>query len=137
MLLCWDDEQYHRLDLVLNLVLVAGIAAFMLAWYFELLPYSMLAITVVPVGVAHWYKRRLEKLFKTYGGAYVTVESKRLVLSKPEQDFEVRIRFRDIQSANSGHWLLLDRLKLSLKDGQKLELVNFSNQNVILEQLNT
>lgn len=136
MVLHWDDERHHNLDGILTVVLVGSIVAFMLAWYFEVLPYNTLILTMLPVGLSHWYQRKLRKLFKTYGGASVTVGSNKLVLSKPDQDFEVAIKFRDIQSVKPGRWLLLNKVKLTLKDGREVELVNLLNQDEILKKIN-
>ena len=135
MLLHWDDDRYHKLDLMLTVALVASIAAFLVAWYYEVIPYRLLVVSVVPVGLSHWYKRKLERLFKTYGGAYVTVESNKLTLSKPDQDFEKVIRFREIRSVKSGHWLLLEKMILSLNDGHEVVLINFYGQRAIPDMI--
>lgn len=135
MLLHWDDRKYHTLDVILTVVLLAGVVAFVVAWYFELLPPRWLPLTVLPVALSQWYKYRLQKLFKTYGGAYVTVENNRLVLSKPDQDFEKAIKFREIQTVSPGRWLLLEKLTLSLKDGHKVDLINFHEQSAILDRI--
>ena len=136
MILHWDDERYHNLDTILTVVLVASVVGFMFAWYFEALPYNILILTILPVGLSHWYKRKLEKLFKTYGGADVTVGSKDLILSKPDQGFEVIVKFREITSVKCSRWLLLDKMKLSLKGEREVVLVNFLNQNTILSKIN-
>lgn len=135
MLLHWDDEKYHKLDVMLNAVLITSVVAFMLAWYYKVIPYNLLVFTIVPVGLVHWYKRKLERFFKTYGGAYITVESNKLILSKPDQGFEKVIKFREIRSARSGHWLLLEKMTLSLNDGHEVELINFHEQNAILGKI--
>ncbi len=136
MVLDWNKERYQRVDAALGTVLLVSIAAFMYAWYFDALPNRLLVITILPVGLAHWYKRKLEKLLKIYGGAQVTVDDKKLILSKPNQNYEATIRFRDIMSVKSAHWLFLDTIKLSLKGDREVMLINFRNQKSILSKIN-
>jgi hypothetical protein len=123
-------------DAVVSIALIATIVGFMLAWYFGLLTNNLLFVAIVPVGLLHWYKRKLEKLLKVYGGAQVALENKRLVLLKPYQNYEAAIRFNEIISVQSGHWLFLDKMKLSLKGNRQIELINFNDQDLILSRLN-
>ena len=136
MVLFWNKERYQRVDTVVSVVMLAGIAGFMYAWYFDVLPGSTIAITILPVGLAHWYKRKLEKLLKTYGGAQVTVDDDRLTLSKPNQDYEAIVRFHEIRSIKSIHWLFLEKMSLSLKGNREIELVNFCDQKAIQSKIN-
>ena len=137
MVLRWNNEKYQKVDTAVSIVLLTSIVAFMLVWYFNALSNSMLMVTVLPIGLAHWYKRKLEKLLKVYGGAQVTVESNKLILSKPEQNYEATIKFREITSVNSTHWLFLDKMKLSLKGNREIELVNICDQKSILDKIST
>ncbi len=137
MVLHWDKKKYHRVDVAVSVLLLATIGGFMFAWYFELIPGNMLFVAILPLGLAHWYKRKLEKLLKTYGGAQVTVENDKLILLKPYQDYEATIRFREIMSVESTRWLFLDKMKLSLRGNREIELVNFRDQRSILSKLNT
>ena len=136
MVLYWNDERYHNLDTIVTAFLFVSIAGIMFSWYLDALPNKLLIITILPVGLSHWYKRKLEKLLKTYGGADVTVGSKDLILSKPDQGFEISIKFREITSVKCSRWLLLDKMKLSLKGEREVVLVNFLNQNAIVSKIN-
>ncbi|MCW8826044.1 MAG: hypothetical protein OQK78_06435 [Gammaproteobacteria bacterium] len=135
MLLEWNREKYQRVDGVVSLFLLVTIGGFMSAWFFGYLQSHLLFVAIVPVGLAHMYKRRLEKLLKAFGGAQVSVEDKKLILLKPYQDYEAIIRFRDITGVKASRWLTLDKMKLSLKGGKEIELINFCNQNAILGRI--
>jgi len=136
MILNWNRAKYQKVDMVISVTLLTTIAGFMVAWYFDLLSSNLLFIAIVPVGLLHWYKRKLEKLLKVFGGAQVALEEKRLILLKPYQNYKATIRFHEIISVQSSHWLLLDKMKLSLKGNREIELINFNNQNLILNKLN-
>jgi hypothetical protein len=136
MVLHWNTEKYQRVDAVVSIFLLATVAGSMFAWYFDVLPSKMLFIAILPVGLAHWYKRKLEKLLKAYGGAQVAVESNKLILLKPYQDYKATIRFREITSVQSTRWLFLDKMKLSLKGNREVVLINFRDQKSILSKLN-
>ncbi len=137
MVLDWDKKKYHRVDLAVSVFLLATIGGFMSAWYFEIIPANALFIAILPLGLAHWYKRKLEKMLKTYGGAQVAVENDKLILLKPYQDYRATIKFREIRSVESTRWLLFDKIKLSLRGSREIELVNFCDQKSILNKLNS
>ncbi|MES9879826.1 MAG: hypothetical protein ABW185_02995 [Sedimenticola sp.] len=136
MVLHWNKEKYQRVNIAVTSIFFATIAGVMFTWYFDAIPSKMLVITILPVGLAHWYKLKLDKLFKAFGGAQIAVEKNRLILSKPDQDFEASIRFREILSVQSTHWLFLDKMKLYLKGNREVVLVNFRDQKSILSLIN-
>lgn len=136
MVLHWDKQKYQKVDTVVSIFLLATIVGFMFAWYFDVMPGNMLFVAILPVGMAHWYKLKLEKLLKAYGGAQVAVENKKLILLKPYQDFEATIKFHEITSVKSTRWLFLDKMILTLKGNREVTLVNFHDQNSILDKLN-
>jgi hypothetical protein len=135
MLLHWNKERYQKVDTVVSIILLAGIAGFIYAWYFNTLQGGMLIITILPIGLAHWYKRKLEKLLKIYGGAQIDVGNKKLVLLKPGQNYEATINFREITSVKSTRWLFLDKIKLTIKGNREIELINFHDQTSILGKI--
>lgn len=137
MTLDWNKTKYQKVDAFVSIFLLATIAITMLAWYFDILHGNTLIVAIVPVGLAHWYKRKLEKLLKSFGGAQIEVEEKKLILLKPYQNYKAIIRFRDITSVKSTQWLSLDKIVLSLKDNKEITLINFDNQKIILDKLNS
>jgi hypothetical protein len=137
MVLHWDKKKYQRVDGAVSVFLLATIGGFMSAWHFEVIPGNMLFVAILPLGLAHWYKRKLKKLLKTYAGAQVAVENDKLILLKPHQDYEATIRFREIWKVESTRWLFLDKMKLFLRGNREIELVNFRDQKSILSKLNT
>lgn len=137
MTLDWNKTKYQKVDAFVSIFLLATIAITMLAWYFDILQGNALVAAIFPVGLAHWYKRKLEKLLKSFGGAQIEVEEKKLILLKPYQNYKAIIRFRDITSVKSSQWLSLDKIILSLKNDKEITLINFDNQNLILEKLST
>ncbi len=136
MISVWNRERYQRVDGIVSLVLLGSIMGSMTAWYFDAVSNQVLLLTIIPIGLAHWCKRRLEKLLKTFGGAHVVVDHKGLTLSKPDQGYETTIRFHEILSVEPSRWLFLDRAKLKLKRDREVELVNLSDQDLILERIN-
>ena len=135
MLLDWNREKYQRVDTVVSIFLLATIGGVMVAWYFDLLQNNLLFVAILPVGLAHWYKRKLEKMLKAYGGAQVSVEKNKIILLKPYQDYEATILFREITAVKSSHWMFLNKIVLSLKGNREIELINFRDQDLILSRL--
>ncbi len=136
MVLLWNNERHQKVNTIVSIILLAGIAGFMYSWYFNVLTNKLLIITILPVGVAHWYNRKLENLLQTHDGAQIAIEKKRLIVSRPNQAYETTIKFREIVSVKSTHWLFLEKMKLSLKGNKEIELINFNNQKLILNKIN-
>ncbi len=136
MISVWNKVKYQRVDGVISVILLGSIAGAMAAWYYDAVSTPLLLLTIIPIGLAHWYKRKLEKLLKTFGGAHVVVDDKGITLSKPDQDYETTIKFHEITAVESSHWLFLDRARLTLKRDREVVLVNLSDQDLILERIN-
>ncbi len=136
MISVWDKVKYQRVDGFVSVILLGSIVGSMAAWYYDAVPNQVLLITILPIGLAHWYKRKLEKLLKTFGGAHVEVDDKGVRLSKPDQGYETTIKFHEITAVESSRWLFLDKAKLTLKRDREVELVNLSDQDLILEKIN-
>jgi len=136
MMSVWNRVKYQRVDGLVSAVLLGSIVGSMTAWYYDAVPNQVLLITIIPIGLAHWYKRKLEKLLKVFGGAHVVVDEKGLTLSKPDQDYEAKIRFHEIIDVKPSSWLFLDRAMLTLKRGREIELVNLCDQKLILDKIN-
>jgi len=136
MMSVWNKVKYQRVDGFVSIILLGSIAGSMTAWYYDLVPNQVLLITIIPIGLAHWSKRKLENLLKVFGGAHVVVDDKGLTLSKPDQDYEATIRFHEITSVKSSHWLFLDKMILTLKRNREVELVNLCDQKLILDKIN-
>jgi len=136
MILLWNKERYQKVDTLVSITLLACIAWFMYAWYFDVLPISLLTLTILPVGLAHWSKRKLEKLLKVFGGAHISVDEKKLTLSKPNQNYEAIVWFKNITSVKSSHWLFMEKMILSLKGDKEVMLINFRDQKLLLNKIN-
>ncbi len=136
MMSVWNRVKYQRVDGLVSAVLLGSIVGSMTAWYYDAVSNPVLLITIIPIGLAHWYKRKLEKLLKVFGGAHVVVDEKGLTLSKPDQDYEARIKFHEIIDVKLSRWLFLDRAILTLKRGREVELVNLCDQKLILDKIN-
>jgi len=136
MVLHWNNERYQKVNMLVSIILLGGIAGVMYSWYFNVLTNKLLIFAIIPVGLAHLYNRKLESLLQTHDGAQIKIEKKRLILTRPNQDYEAIIKFRDIVSVKSSHWLFLEKIKLSLKSDKEIELINFNNQKSILNKIN-
>ncbi len=136
MISVWNRVKYQRVDGFVSLLLLGSIAGSMAAWYYDAVSNQLLLVTIIPIGLAHWSKRKLEKLLKTFGGAHVVIDDKGLTLSKPGQDYETTIRFHEIISVESSHILFLDKAILTLKRNREVVLVNLCDQKLILDKIN-
>jgi len=135
MLSVWNKTKYQRVDGLVSFLLLGSIAGSMAAWYYDAVPNEVLLITIIPIGLAHWSKRKLEKLLKVFGGAHVVVDDKGLTLSKPNLDYEIIIKFHEITEVKTSHWLFLDKAILTLKRNREVELVNLCDQKLILDKI--
>lgn len=136
MVLEWDKDKYKRVDGVVSVILLLSIVWLLYAWYFSVVPNSILALSIIPVGVTQLYKRKLEKLLKTYGGSQIKIDGKRLTLLKPNQGYEAKISLRKIASVKASSWLFLDKITVYLNDNKEIELINFCDQKNILCKIN-
>jgi len=137
MVLHWDNERYQKIHIAVSLILVASIAGFMYIWFFYTLPTKIMVISILPVGIAHWYSRKLDKLFKVYGNAQVAVDKKTLTLTKKNQQHEAAIRFHEIIAVESTHWLFLNKMKVILKNNREVLLVNLCDHKLLEEKINS
>jgi len=136
MVLDWNNEKHQRVNTGVSILLLAFIVGCMYSWYYDLLSNEILLFLVLPIGLLHWYNRKLETVLKDHDGAQITIDNKKLTLSKPNQDYEVTIKFRKIVSAKLSHWLFLEVINLSLKDNKEINLINFHNSKSILSKIN-
>jgi len=136
MISVWNRVKYQRVDALVSVILLGSIVGAMTAWYYDAVPNQVLLMTIIPIGLAHWCKRKLEKLLKIFGGAHVAIDDKGLILSKPDQDYEAKIRFHEIIDVKASSWLFLDKAILTLKRDREIELVNLCDQKLILDKIN-
>ena len=136
MVLDWNNERYQRVNTGVSILLLAFIVGCMYSWYYDVLSNKVLLFLVLPIGLLHWYNRKLEKLLEDHDGAQIDIDNKKLVLSKPNQDYEVTIKFRNIVSVKLSHWLFLEVINLSLKGNKEINLINFHNSKSILGKIN-
>jgi len=136
MVLDWNNERYQKVNAAVSILLLAFIVGCMYSWYYDLLPNKVLLFLILPIGLLHWYNRKLETVLKDHDGAQITIDNKKLTLSKPNQDYEVTIKFRNIVSMKLSHWLFLEVINLSLKDNKEINLINFQNSKLILSKIN-
>ena len=115
MVLDWDNVRHQRVNAVVSVLLLALIVGCMYSWYYDLLSNKILLFFVLPIGLLHWYNRKLETLLKDHDGAQIDIDNKKLILTKPNQDYEVTIKFRSIVAVKLSHWLFLEVINLSLK----------------------
>jgi hypothetical protein len=136
MVLDWNNEKYQRVNAGVSVLLLAFIVGCMYSWYYDLLPNELLLILVLPIGLLHWYNRKLEALLQDHDGAQIIFDNKKLTLSKPYQEYEVTIKFRNIVSVKLSHWLFLEVINLSLKGDKEINLINFRNSQSVLSKMN-
>jgi len=136
MVLNWNNEKHQRVNTGVSILLLAFIVGCMYSWYYELLSNKLLLIFVLPIGLLHWYNRKLETVLKDHDGAQIVFDNKKLTLSKPNHDYEVTIKFRNIASVKLSHWLFLEIINLSLKGDKEINLINFQNSKSVLSKIN-
>ena len=136
MVLDWNNEKYQRVNTGVSILLLAFIVGCMYSWYYDVLSNKVLLILVLPIGLLHWYNRKLEAVLKDHDGAQIDIDNKKLILSKPNQDYEVTIKLRNIVSVKLSHWLFLDVINLSLKGNKEINLINFNDSKSILSKIN-
>jgi len=136
MVLDWNNEKHQKVTTGIGILFLAFIAGCMYSWYFEVLSNKALLFFVLPIGLLHWFNMKLETVLKDHDGAQIAIDNKKLTLSKPNQEYEVTIKFRNIVSAKLSHWLFLEVINLSLKSNKEINLINFHNSKTILSKIN-
>lgn len=136
MVLEWDNEKHQRVVTGIGTLFLACIAGCMYSWYFDVLSNKALLFFVLPVGLLHWFNMKLETVLKDHDGAQIDIDNKKLILSKPNHEYEVTIKFRNIVSVKLSHWLFLEVINLSLKGDKEINLINFHNSKSILSKIN-
>jgi hypothetical protein len=136
MVLDWNNEKYQKVNAAVSILLLAFIVGCMYSWYYDVLSNKVLLFMALPIGLLHWYNRKLEAVLKDHDGAQIVIDNKKLTLLKPNQDYEAIIKFRNIVSVKLSHWLFLEVINVSLKGNKEINLINFSNSKSILNKIN-
>lgn len=133
----WDKDFFEKkLNLFSNCQFGFIGAALMLMMMDLSKPY-LLAPLAVGLFMTSWLKHHYGKVAKPLKKASIQLAPKSLLISKPADDSEQRITFREIEELDLRKDNFIPVLFIYLKDGSQVELEGFQNADELYKQLSS